>query len=47
VRNECGVKESIIDKYENSVLRWFGHVERMGDCKAGVEWECGRSERKR
>jgi hypothetical protein len=26
VRNECGVKES---KYENSVLRWFGHVERM------------------
>jgi hypothetical protein len=31
VRNECGVKESIIDKYENSVLRWFGHVERMGD----------------
>jgi hypothetical protein len=31
VRNECGVKESIISKYENGVLRWFGHVERMGD----------------
>jgi hypothetical protein len=29
VRNECCVKESIIDKYENSVLRWFGHVERI------------------
>jgi hypothetical protein len=25
------VKESIISKYENGVLRWFGHVERMGD----------------
>jgi hypothetical protein len=31
VRNECGVKESIINKYENVVLGWFGHVERMGD----------------
>jgi hypothetical protein len=25
------VKESFIDKYENSVLRSFGHVERMDD----------------
>jgi hypothetical protein len=24
-------KESIIRKYENGVLRWFGRVERMGD----------------
>jgi hypothetical protein len=31
VRNECCVKESIIDKYESSVLKWFGHVKRMGD----------------
>jgi hypothetical protein len=29
--NECGVKESIISKYENGVLKWFGNVERMGD----------------
>jgi hypothetical protein len=25
------IGKCIIDKYENSVLRWFGHVERMGD----------------
>jgi hypothetical protein len=33
VRNECSVKESIISKYENGVLRWFGNVERMGDAR--------------
>ena len=31
VMRKCGVKESVIDKYDSSVLRWFGHVERMGD----------------
>lgn len=31
VMNECGVTEKLSEKYESSVLRWFGHLERMGD----------------
>jgi hypothetical protein len=31
VMNECGVTENVFNKYETGVLRWFGHVERMGD----------------
>jgi hypothetical protein len=31
VMNECGVTENVFNKYETSVLKWFGHVERMGD----------------
>jgi Reverse transcriptase (RNA-dependent DNA polymerase)/Endonuclease-reverse transcriptase len=31
VMNECGVKEMLTVKGESNMLRWFGHVERMGD----------------
>ena len=29
VRRECGVSETAYQVHEKSVLRWFGHVERM------------------
>jgi hypothetical protein len=31
VMNGCGVAENVFNKYETCVLRWFGHVERIGD----------------
>jgi hypothetical protein len=40
--NECGGIENVFNKYETSVLRLFGHVERMGDeriAKKGVRLE--------
>jgi hypothetical protein len=31
IMNECGINESVNQMHERSVLRWFGHVERMDD----------------
>ena len=31
VRRRCGKKGSVSQKIDRSVLRWYGHVERMDD----------------
>ena len=31
VREECGANESVKVKIKRSMLRWFGHIERMND----------------
>ena len=31
VRERCGVQKSVDQRVEESVLRWYGHVARMGD----------------
>ena len=30
IRELCGVKKSLDERIDEGVLRWFGHVERMG-----------------
>ena len=31
IRRRCGKNVDVCEKVEQNVLRWFGHVERMGD----------------
>jgi len=31
IRDICGVKKGVDELIDESVLRWYGHVERMGD----------------
>jgi hypothetical protein len=31
IREECGVKENVVTKFEKNMLRWFGHLERMDE----------------
>jgi hypothetical protein len=31
IRKDYGVKEDVVTKIENNMLRWFGHVERMDE----------------
>ncbi|MFA0954716.1 RNA-directed DNA polymerase, partial [Klebsiella pneumoniae] len=31
IMNECGVKETLYERGERNMLRWFGHVGRMSD----------------
>ncbi|MFA0954709.1 RNA-directed DNA polymerase, partial [Klebsiella pneumoniae] len=31
VMSQCGVKETLCERSESNMLRWFGHVGRMGD----------------
>ena len=31
IRERCGLKEDVVTKVEKSMLRWFGHVERMSE----------------
>ena len=31
IRRRCGRKVSVGEKMDQGVMRWFGHVERMGD----------------
>ena len=31
IRRRCGKKVSVSQRIEQGVLRWFGHVEKMGD----------------
>jgi hypothetical protein len=31
IREDCGVKEDVVTKIENNILRWFGHVDRMDE----------------
>ena len=34
VRSRCGLKVSIDAKIERNILRWYGHVQRMGNERA-------------
>ena len=54
IRERCGVKEDVVTKFEKSMLRWFGYVERMSECrltkgiyKADVSGNTGRGRPKR
>ena len=31
IRERCGLKEDVVTKVDKSMLRWFGHVERMSE----------------
>ncbi|WP_435336460.1 hypothetical protein, partial [Klebsiella pneumoniae] len=31
IRGRCGVDKSLNQQVEESILRWYGHVERMDD----------------
>ena len=31
IRQFCGVKKGVDENIDEGVLRWFGHVERMGN----------------
>src|SRR5678816_2452184 len=32
IRELCGVKKEVNERINESMLRWFGHVERRNDC---------------
>ena len=43
IRELCGVKKGVNERIEESVLRWFGHVDRI-DKRAYIgEWDGSRS----
>ena len=31
IRERCGCLLSVLERIERNVLKWFGHVERMGE----------------
>ena len=31
IREMCGCELSLLERIERNVLKWFGHVERMGE----------------
>ena len=31
IRERCGCELSVLERIERNVLKWFGHVERMGE----------------
>src|SRR5678815_4693102 len=33
IRERCGVKKGVNERINESMLRWFGHVERMNDSR--------------
>ena len=33
IRELCGVKKGVNERINESMLRWFGHVERMNDSR--------------
>src|SRR5678815_6092076 len=33
IREWCGVKKGVNERINESMLRWFGHVERMNDSR--------------
>src|SRR5678815_4819944 len=33
IRDLCGVKKGVNERINESMLRWFGHVERMNDSR--------------
>src|SRR5678815_5288590 len=33
IREMCGVKKGVNERINESMLRWFGHVERMNDSR--------------
>ena len=33
IRELCGVKKGVNERINESILRWFGHVERMDDSR--------------
>ena len=33
IRDLCGVKNGVNERTKESMLRWFGHVERMNDSR--------------
>jgi hypothetical protein len=41
------VTENVFNKYETSVLRWFGHVEGMGGERIAKQMYKGRVNKKR
>ena len=49
IRERCGCELSVLERIERNVLKWFGHVERMGEersvkreYRANVEGNRGR-----
>ena len=46
IRQLCQVTKSVDENIGEDVLRWFGHVERIGDdriAKRVYVWECAGS----
>lgn len=33
IRKHCGLKEDVVTKIDKGRLRWFGHMERMNECR--------------
>ena len=31
IRRRAGIEETLVEKVDRRVLRWFGHVERMDE----------------
>ena len=31
IRGRCGCELSVLERIERNVLKWFGHVEKMGE----------------
>ena len=46
IRERCGFGLSVLERIERNVLKWFGHVERMGEERL-VKSKCGGWERER
>ena len=47
IRKRCGLKEDVVTKVEKSMLRCFGHIERMSERRLTDSDLYGRCELKR
>jgi hypothetical protein len=37
IREECGMREDVVTKFEKNMLRWFCHEERMDERRSTKE----------